>query len=97
MFLKQTSYKPRSGSTSSSGGTEQASTPTSPPAKQAADTQQPATAAQAGRRRSSTDQAYAGLNNYKRSSVDDKRSGFAEQSAQPGVLGQMWNNFTKGK
>lgn len=46
---------------------------------------------------SSTDQAYAGLNNYKRSSVDDKRSGFAEQSAQPGVLGQMWNNFTKGK
>ena len=29
--------------------------------------------------------------------MDDKRASYAEQSAQPGVLGQMWNNYTKGK
>jgi len=51
MFLKQYNYKPRTGSMSSTGEAEQAPTVTSPPAKQAADTQQPATSAQAGRRR----------------------------------------------
>ncbi|KAK5943471.1 hypothetical protein PMZ80_004478 [Knufia obscura] len=98
MFFKQTGYKPRTGSMSSQSGAEQASTAsTTQPAQQAANTKEPGTAAQAGRRRSSTDQKYRGLEGHKRSSTDGKRQSFNDQSAQPGVLGQMWTNFTKGK
>lgn len=40
---------------------------------------------------------FAGLQGYKRSSQDEARTSFSEQQQQSGVLGQMWNNFTKGK
>ena len=44
----------------------------------------------------SSDVKFSGLSGYKRSSMDDKRTSYADQDRNAGVLGQMWNNFTKG-
>ena len=38
---------------------------------------------------------FAGLNAYKRGSQDDKKASFAEQKVGGGVLGGMWESFTK--
>lgn len=44
--------------------------------------------------------AYAGLNGYKRSSQDvskdERKTSWNEQKTAPGILGGMWNSFTKG-
>jgi len=110
MFLKQTTYKPRSGSGSQGSDDKAASSSqsSSPPKAEAAprkstDIQPGAiTAAAAGRRRSSAGNAqYAGLNQYKRSSQDqgkaDNKASWTEQKAGGGgILGGMWNTFTKG-
>ncbi|KAK4927310.1 hypothetical protein LTR66_016303 [Elasticomyces elasticus] len=90
MFLKQYNYKPRQ----TSGAAD-----TADQAKAAVINANGSatTAAQAGRRRSSVDQKFGGLQGHKRTSIDDKRASYAEQGAQTGVLGQMWSNFTKGK
>jgi len=95
-FLKQYNYKPRSNSQSSSGVAESAPKEEQP--RKSVDTSGPALSdAIAGRRRSSVDQKYAGLNKQKRSSMDDKRTGWADQKpGQQGILGGMWTSFTKG-
>jgi len=106
MFLKQTAYKPRSGSQSSQGGQEENKSASPPPKADAAPRKstdmQPGviSAAAAGRRRSSAGQAYAGLNQYKRTSQDasasERKAAWTEQKAGGGILGGMWNSFTKG-
>jgi len=107
MFLKQTTYKPRSGSQSSQGGQnqEQSKSASSPkaeaaPRKSTDVTPGAISAAAAGRRRSSAGQPFAGLNQYKRSSQDasatERKASFSEQKGVGGVIGGMWNNFTKG-
>ncbi|KAK5073442.1 hypothetical protein LTS08_002458 [Lithohypha guttulata] len=89
MFLKQYNYKPKTGSASSASADQQ-------PAQTApANTNdQPFSAANAGRRRSSGQ--YSGLNGYKRTSGEERRTSIQDQSKDGGVLGNMWNNFTKG-
>jgi len=106
MFFKQSGYKPRRGSMSSSGSgvagsppkeeTKSASTNTANSA--AAETTGPAASAgAAGRRRSSTDSKFAGLNATKRNSQDERKANWADQKpGQPGILGGMWTQFTKG-
>lgn len=43
---------------------------------------------------------FGNLSNLKRGSQDQgvsqRKSSMSEQTTQPGVIGQMWNNFTKG-
>jgi len=55
----------------------------------------------AGRRRSSASDKFAGLTAHKRASSDEastaRKASWAEQKpGQPGILGGMWNTFTKG-
>ncbi|KIV94314.1 hypothetical protein PV10_02090 [Exophiala mesophila] len=103
MFFKQSGFKPRTNSQSSQS-TSGSQLSGSPPKDQSKtietnkiDPQNPLSAAAAGRRRSSAADKFGGLQSLKRNSQDDKRAGFAEQSAgQQGVLGGMWNSFTKG-
>lgn len=110
MFLKQTTFKPRSGSQSSQSGQAENKSASPPPKAEtpprkstdkSTDMQSGAiSAAAAGRRRSSAGQAYAGLNQYKRSSQDasatERKAAWTEQKSGGGILGGMWNSFTKG-
>ncbi|KAJ9668820.1 hypothetical protein H2201_001066 [Coniosporium apollinis] len=52
------------------------------------------------RRRSSGATRFANLHAFKRDPANDnatqRRSSFADQAQKPGVLGQMWNNWTRG-
>jgi len=109
MFLKQTTYKPRSNSQSSQGsGKAEAGAEISPSQPKernkdnAANNSGPVSAAAAGRRRSSASGgAFAGLNSHKRNSQDQdaaaRKASWAEQKpGQGGILSGMWNNFTKG-
>lgn len=103
MFFKQSGYKPRTNSQSSQGSSGSAfsgsppKTETKTAATDAAGSKEPVTAAVAGRRRSSASGAdkFAGLTGQKRNSQDTAK--WAEQKpGQTGILGGMWNNFTKG-
>jgi len=102
MFLKQTTYKPRSNSQSSQGS-QGAQTGTSPPKEEVKAPTGPVTAAAAGRRRSSAAGAekFAGLHGHKRGSQDvaagDRKASWAEQKpGGGGMLSNAWNSFTKG-
>lgn len=116
MFMKQYNYKPRSNSTSSQTSQPGlAGSPPKDNSGSAAGGAAAAAAASkiggatpaaptgginAGRRRSSASDKFAGLNAYKRSSQDDsaaaKKASWAEQKPGQGILGGMWNSFTKG-
>jgi len=106
MFLKQTTYKPRSNSQSSTGsqGATGQTAGTSPPKEEAKPaTGGPVTPAAAGRRRSSAAGAdkFAGLHGYKRTGQDassgDRKASWAEQKpGAGGMLSNAWNSFTKG-
>jgi len=101
MFLKQYNYKPRSNSQSSQTSAAVAGSPPKEETKTADATGPAATsAAIAGRRRSSAAGAdkFAGLNAMKRGSQDDsKKASWQEQkTGGTGILGGMWQNFTKG-
>ncbi|KAI4286282.1 MAG: hypothetical protein L6R38_000048 [Xanthoria sp. 2 TBL-2021] len=52
------------------------------------------------RRRSSSGTKFNGLMGQKRNSADiastARKASFAEQNKAPGMLGSMWNSFTKG-
>ncbi|KEF62959.1 uncharacterized protein A1O9_00934 [Exophiala aquamarina CBS 119918] len=102
MFFKQSGYKPRTNSQSSGkSGSFMAGSPPKEEAKPAgsATGDQVVSAAVAGRRRSSASSAdkFAGLQGQKRSSVDTNAAKWAEQKpGQTGILGGMWNSFTKG-
>ncbi|KAF2454786.1 hypothetical protein BDY21DRAFT_351606 [Lineolata rhizophorae] len=56
--------------------------------------------AQSERRRSSATQHFASLQALKRNSQHtdgtQRRASMMEQQAKPGMLGQMWNKFTRG-
>jgi len=103
MFFKQTGYKPRTNS-QSSGKSGSAAVASSPPKDQTKTTSTSVagdstvvSAAVAGRRRSSAAGAdkFAGLQGLKRGSQDTTK--WAEQKpGQDGILGGMWNSFTKG-
>ncbi|EXJ59394.1 uncharacterized protein A1O5_12275 [Cladophialophora psammophila CBS 110553] len=94
MWFKQYNYKPRSNSQSSQGST---STSGSPPKEDTKVTAANANPGAAGRRRSSTSEKFAGLTGQKRNNHDDRKANWAEQKpGQPGILGGMWQNFTKG-
>jgi len=101
MFLKQYNYKPRSNSQSSgtSGSPPAAKEETPRKSTDAATntaTSPTVSAAVAGRRRSSVDK-FAGLQDLKRGGQDDRKASWTEQKAgSPGLLGGMWQNFTKG-
>jgi hypothetical protein len=101
MFFKQSGYKPRTNSQSSGkSGTQMASSPPKEEPKSASSAtgdQAGVSAAVAGRRRSSASGAdkFAGLTGQKRTSQDTAK--WAEQKpGQTGILGGMWNSFTKG-
>lgn len=101
MFFKQSGYKPRTNSQSSGkSGTQLATSPPKEETKTTTTTagdQAGVSAAIAGRRRSSASGAdkFAGLTGQKRNSQDTAK--WAEQKpGQPGILGGMWNSFTKG-
>lgn len=95
MFLKQYNYKPRSNSQSSQGSS--GSPPPKDESKPVESTSAAASAAIAGRRRSSASgDKFASLTAVKRSSQDERRASWEEQKARTGILGGMWQNFTKG-
>ncbi|KAJ9622091.1 uncharacterized protein PV06_05833 [Exophiala oligosperma] len=112
MFFKQSGFKPRtlSGSSGTSGSQSATKGEASNnnnnnnsggnANKVAAETTGPAASAgAAGRRRSSasSETKFAGLHAYKRNSVDERKSAYAEQKpGSPGMLQGMWDNFTKG-
>lgn len=105
--MKQYNYKPRSNSTSSQDGSAAGSppksdskqTPTSVLGQTSASG--PTAGAAAGRRRSSASDKFAGLSAHKRGSQDEgqtaKKASFTDQQAGQGMLGNMWNSFTKGE
>jgi len=99
MFLKQYNYKPRSNSQSSQTSAASSGNPPKEETK-TADATGPATtsAAIAGRRRSSASgDKFAGLAALKRNSQDERKASWQEQkTGSPGILGGMWQNFTKG-
>ncbi|OAP55095.1 hypothetical protein AYL99_10795 [Fonsecaea erecta] len=96
MFFKQYNYKPRSNSQSSQGSA--AGSPPKDDTKATTTTGPAASAAIAGRRRSSASaEKFAGLTGQKRASQDDRKASWNDQKpGQPGILGGMWQNFTKG-
>jgi len=105
MFLKQTTYKPRTSSQSS--GSDQGSERTGAAAqtdtmakKEDTTAQQSANPAIAGRRRSSDIGKFSGLNTHKRNSKDlagaDRRTSFSDQSAPGGLFSQAWSKMMKG-
>ncbi|KAI1613650.1 hypothetical protein EDD37DRAFT_652049 [Exophiala viscosa] len=99
MFFKQSGYKPRTLSTSSQGSADQQQDALKDENKKSSlEIAGPAVSAgAAGRRRSSANAgAYAGLNGHKRSSQDERKTSWNEQKTAPGILGGMWNTFTKG-
>ncbi|EXJ65438.1 hypothetical protein A1O7_01779 [Cladophialophora yegresii CBS 114405] len=99
MFLKQYNYKPRSNSQSSQGsGSASGSPPKEEPktTTEATGAAGNAAAAAAGRRRSSASDKYAGLTAMKRGSQDERKASWTEQKAGTGILGGMWNQFTRG-
>ncbi|OCT45972.1 hypothetical protein CLCR_00530 [Cladophialophora carrionii] len=101
MFLKQYNYKPRSNSQSSqgSGGSSGSPPPKEEPKTTESNNKAAGNAAAAGRRRrrqSSASDKFAGLTAMKRSSQDERKASWTEQKAGTGILGGMWQNFTKG-
>ncbi|KAL3423922.1 hypothetical protein PVAG01_05669 [Phlyctema vagabunda] len=53
------------------------------------------------RRASQEGTMFSGLMNHKRNSTDAsaaaRRQSFNEMKPAPGIIGQMWNNFTRGE
>ncbi|ETI26939.1 hypothetical protein G647_10038 [Cladophialophora carrionii CBS 160.54] len=98
MFLKQYNYKPRSNSQSSqgSGGSSGSPPKEEPKTTESNNAAGKAAAAAAGRRRSSASDKFAGLTAMKRGSQDERKASWTEQKAGTGILGGMWQNFTKG-
>jgi len=95
MFFKQYNYKPRSNSQSSQNSAS-GSPPKEEP-KTAMEASGPAVSAgAAGRRRSSAAEKFAGLQGQKRTTQDERKASWTEQKAGTGILGGMWQNFTKG-
>jgi len=96
MFFKQYNYKPRTNSQSSTGSTS--GNPPKEETKPADSTTGAAvSAAVAGRRRSSATEKFSGLQGLKRGGPDDARkASWNEQQQETGILGGMWQNFTKG-
>ncbi|KAL6250724.1 hypothetical protein RBB50_003027 [Rhinocladiella similis] len=100
MFFKQSGFKPRTLSGSSGTSGTQATKDDSNTNKVGTETTGPAASAgAAGRRRSSasSETKFAGLHAYKRNSVDERKTNWADQKpGSPGMLQGMWNSFTKG-
>jgi len=98
MFLKQYNYKPRSNSQSSQTSAATSGSPPKEETKTADATGPAATAAIAGRRRSSASgDKFAGLTATKRNSQDERKASWQDQKVgSSGILGGMWQNFTKG-
>jgi len=97
MFFKQYNYKPRSNSQSSQGSASGSAIKEE--SKTTTDTKAPAagTAAAARRRSSASGDKFAGLTGQKRNSQDERKASWTEQKpGQPGILGGIWQNFTKG-
>lgn len=46
-------------------------------------------------KQSSAAEKFGGLSAYKRGSQDDKKAAFQDQKVGGGILGGMWDNFTK--
>ncbi|KIW71910.1 hypothetical protein PV04_00137 [Phialophora macrospora] len=97
MFLKQYNYKPRSNSQSSQGSGATSGSPPKEESKKTESSNAKTSAAASGRRRSSASgDKFAGLTALKRGSQDERRASWTEQKAGTGILGGMWQNFTKG-
>jgi len=106
MFFKTSGYKPRSGSSSSTFSSASkddsksaSNTNTNANTNTNTETSGPAVhSGAAGRRRSSQlAEKFGGLEATKRSSQDERRANWADQKpGTPGILGGLWNTFTKG-
>ncbi|EXJ96220.1 hypothetical protein A1O1_01346 [Capronia coronata CBS 617.96] len=102
MFFKQSGYKPRPRTGSSSSQTS--STSGSPPKDETkmagqnnANSETTSFGAADRRRASAGSDKFAGLTAH-RNGQDERRAGWADQKpGQPGILGGMWASFTKGK